>query len=172
MTIELSFLTANMFKFMHGGWVTIFIAGVIATVMFVWYNARIIKNKHLQFLKIKSYYQIISDLSADETIPKYSTNLVYLSKTDFKTDIENKIIYSIINKQPKRADNYWILHVNHVDEPTTLDYTFEKLIPGTLYRINMNIGFKVQPLVNIYFRQIISELVENKEFDLTSSYPL
>lgn len=171
MTIELSFLTANMFKFMHGGWVTIFIAGVIATVMFVWYNARIIKNKHLQFLKIKSYYQIISDLSADETIPKYSTNLVYLSKADFKTDIENKIIYSIINKQPKRADNYWILHVNHVDEPTTLDYTFEKLIPGTLYRINMNIGFKVQPLVNIYFRQIISELVENKEFDLTSSYP-
>ena len=171
MTIELSFLTANMFKFMHGGWVTIFIAGVIATVMFVWYNARIIKNKHLQFLKIKSYYQIISDLSADETIPKYSTNLVYLSKADFKTDIENKIIYSIINKQPKRADNYWILHVNHVDEPTTLDYTFEKLIPGTLYRINMNIGFKVQPLINIYFRQIISELVENKEFDLTSSYP-
>ena len=169
--IELSFLTANMFKFMHGGWVTVMLAGLIFCVMFVWYNAREIKNKYMQFLEIASFYNIISDVSKDETISKYSTNLVYLSKANYKTDIEGKIIYSIINKQPKRADNYWILHIDHLDDPTTFEYTFEKLIPGTLYRVNIRLGFQVQPLINLYFRQIIDELVENKEFDLTSNYP-
>ena len=170
-SIEFSFLVANMFKFMHGGWVTIVIAGTIFGIMLVWYNARIIKNKHLLFLKIESFFKILSDISADITIPKYSTNLVYFSKADKETDIEGKIIYSIINKQPKRADNYWILHIDHADDPTTLEYTFEKLIPNTLYRVNIKLGFQVEPLINLYFRQIIDELVENKEFDLISNYP-
>jgi KUP system potassium uptake protein len=169
--IEFLFLTANMFKFMHGGWVTILLAGIILTVMLVWFNARHIKNKYMQFLNITTYYKLISDISKDTTIPKYSTNLVYLSKANMKTDIEGKIIYSIINKQPKRADNYWILHIDHMDDPTTFEYTFEKLIPDTLYRVNIKLGFQVQPLINLYFRQIIDELVENKEFDLTSNYP-
>lgn len=171
LTIELSFLTANLFKFMHGGWVTILIAGVIFSVMFVWFNARIIKNKHMQFFDIKSYYKIITDISNDTTISKYSTNLVYLSKADNRSEIEGKIIYSILNKQPKRADNYWILHIDHVDDPTTFEYTFDKLIPDVLYRVNIKLGFQIQPLINLYFRQIIDELVENKEFDLISKYP-
>ena len=171
LTIEFSFLTANMFKFIHGGWVTIMLAGIIIVVMLVWFNARIIKNKHMIFLNIKSFFQIITDISKDETIPKYSTNLVYLSKADIQTEIEGKIIYSIINKQPKRADNYWVLHIDHVDDPTTFEYTFEKMIPGILYRVNIKLGFQVQPLINLYFRQIIDELVESKEFDLISRYP-
>lgn len=170
-TIEFSFLTANMFKFLHGGWVTIMLAGIICTVMLVWYNARIIKNKYVQFLTIKSFFKIISDINKDTTIPKYSTNLVYLSKADLKTEIEGKIIYSIINKQPKRADNYWILHIDHVDDPTTFEYSFEKLIPDILYRVNIRLGFQVQPLINLYFRQIIDELVKTKEFDIISKYP-
>ena len=96
---------------------------------------------------------------------------MYLSKANLQTEVEGKIIYSMINKQPKRADNYWILHIDHVDDPTTLEYTFEKLIPDTLYRVNIRLGFQVQPLINVYFRQIIDELVLNKEFDLTSNYP-
>ncbi len=171
LTIEFAFLTANMFKFMHGGWVTILVAGTIFSIMFIWFNARIIKNKYMQFLELKSFYSILSDVNKDVTIPKYSTNLVYLSKANIKTDIEGKIIYSILNKQPKRADNYWILHIDHLDDPTTFEYTFEKIIPDTLYRINIKLGFQVQPLINLYFRQIIDELVENKEFDLTSNYP-
>lgn len=169
--IEISFLTANLFKFLHGGWITILIAGTIFMIMLVWYNARKIKNKHLQFFKINKYYNLLSDLSKDNSIPKYATNLVYLSKANQTSDIEGKIIYSIINKQPKRADNYWIMHIDHVDEPQTLDYTFEKLIPNTLYRINIRIGFQVQPLINVYFRQIVDDLVKNKEFDLISNYP-
>jgi len=169
--IELSFLVANMFKFLHGGWVTILIASCLVFIMIVWYNARKIKNKYSLFLKIRPYFSIISDLKEDKTIPKYATNLVYLTKANYRTDIESKIIYSIINKQPKRADYYWLLHVDHVDEPNTFEYTFEKLIPNTLFRVDLRIGFKVQPFISMYFRQIIDELASNKEFDLLSNYP-
>jgi len=170
-TIELSFFTANMFKFMHGGWVTVVIAGFIALIMVVWYNARKIKNSHMKFLKIQSFYNIIADIKKDESIPKYATNLVYLTRADYKTDIESKIMYSIINKQPKRADHYWILHIDYLDNPKTFEYTFESLIPDTLFRINVRLGFRVQPLINLYFRQIVEDLVTNKEFQLTSNYP-
>jgi len=168
--IESIFLVANMFKFAHGGWVIILIAGLIAIVMYVWYNARIIRNNHMQFTKIKPYYNIISDIRQDESIPKYATNLVYLSKADFKDEIETKIIYSIINKQPKRADHYWLLHVDYHDDPSMLEYTFDQLIPNVLYKINLRLGFRVQPYINLYFRQIIEDLVRSKEFDLTSCY--
>ena len=171
MTIEIAFLTANMFKFLHGGWVTLLIASCLVFMMIVWYNARKIKNKNMQFLKIKPYFPIISDLKEDTTISKYATNLVYLTKANYRTDIESKIIYSIINKQPKRADYYWLLHVDHLDEPKTFEYTFEELIPKTLFRINLRLGFKVQPRVNLYFREIINELVSNNEFDIKSNYP-
>ena len=169
--IESLFLIANLFKFVHGGWVTVLIAGAICIIMYIWFNARKIKNKQMQFLKIADYFSLISDIKNDKTIPKYSTNLVYLSKANYKTDIENKIIYSIINKQPKRADYYWILHVDYVDDPTTLEYNFDEMIPNTFYRINLKIGFQIQPLINLYFRQIIDDLVSNKEFDKVSNYP-
>ncbi len=171
LTIELSFFTANMFKFLHGGWVTILIAGTIGLIMLVWFNARSIKNRHMQFLKIKSFYDLLSDIKNDILIPKFSTNLVYLSKANLKSDIEGKIMFSIINKQPKRADHYWILHIDHLDTPTTFEYTFEQLIPGTLFRVNIRLGFRVQPLINLYFRQIVEDLVRSKEFDITSNYP-
>ena len=169
--IESSFFTANMFKFMHGGWVTVLIAGCIGIVMLVCFNARRIKNRHMQYVKIKPHFTTLSDLKEDKNIPKYATNLVYISKANFSTDIENKIIYSILNKQPKRADHYWVLHIDLMDEPYTFEYTFDQLVPDVLFRVNLRIGFKIQPLVNLYFRQIVDELVANKEFAIRSNYP-
>jgi KUP system potassium uptake protein len=160
-----------MFKFMHGGWVTVLLAGCIIIVMLVWFNARKIKNRHMQFVKIQPFFSTISDLKEDETIPKYATNLVYISKANYNSDIENKIVYSIINKQPKRADYYWILHIDLMDDPNTFEYTFDQLVPGVLFRVNLRIGFKIQPMINLYFRQIVDELVANNEFDLRSNYP-
>lgn len=169
--IELSFFTANMFKFLHGGWVTVVLAGCIVIVMLVWYNARRIKNRHMQFVKVEPYYATLIDLKSDVTIPKYATNLVYISKANLTQEIENKIIYSILNKQPKRADCYWFLHIDLMDDPNAFEYTFDQLVPGVLHRVNLRVGFKIQPMINIYFRQIIDELVANNEFDLQSNYP-
>lgn len=168
--IELTFLVGNMSKFFHGGWVTVLIGSALFTVMWSWYVARKIKNRFVKYVEIEDYYQIISELSEDISVPKYSSQLVYLTSANFKTEIESKIIYSIIQKEPKRADIYWLVHVDVVDEPFTRDYKVEFLIPGKLIRIDFKLGFRVEQRVNLLYRKVIEELVKNGEVDITSKY--
>lgn len=170
LTIEGSFLIANMFKFVHGGWVTILIASVLFFIMYVWFKGREIKKQFLQFVKIEPYKNIIVDLSKDESIPKYASNLVYLTKADYTTDIESKIMYSIINKRPKRADTYWFIHIHIVDTPRTMEYSVTPIVPGVIMRVEFRLGFKVPPRINLYFKEVIHELVENKEITIVSNY--
>lgn len=170
LTIEGSFLVANMYKFKHGGWFTILMAGILFFIMFVWYKGRNIKKRFFEFVKIDHYKHIIFDLSKDLSVPKYATNLVYLTRADFKTDIESKIIYSIINKRPKRADTYWFIHVHTLDEPRTMEYSVETIIPNVIMRVEFRLGFKVEPKINLYFKQVIDELVQNREINVISKY--
>lgn len=168
--IEGSFLIANLNKFTHGGWVTIVIAGVMFSIMYIWYRGRSIKNRFISFSKIGNYLEWFKDLKVDESVPKYATNLVYLTKANYKQDIESKVIFSIFNKQPKRADLYWLIHIDILDEPHTMNYKVETLIPDTLIRVDFKLGFKVQTRVNLYFKQVIQELLRNNEVDITSRY--
>jgi KUP system potassium uptake protein len=171
LTIELSFLFANMNKFVHGGWFTIMLSFVFGLVMYVWYKAREIKKKYLQFFKFASYASAISDLQKDDKVPYFTSNLVYLTKADRPSDIENKIIYSILKKFPKRADKYWILHVNYTDQPTGMEYFVTKLIPDIVFRIDFNIGFRISPKINVFFRKVIGDLINSKEVDIVSNFP-
>jgi len=170
-TIEGSFLAANLAKFIHGGWFTILLAGLIAFVMYVWQRGRRIKNQFTRFVKIEDHVQTIKDISKDKTIQKYATNLVYITHADYASDIETKILYSICNKKPKRADTYWLLHVHITDEPHTMEYSVDKIIPGILMRVEFRLGFKVQPRINLFFKHVLEELVASQEIDLESGYP-
>ncbi|MEI6060407.1 MAG: KUP/HAK/KT family potassium transporter [Bacteroidota bacterium] len=170
-SIEGAFLAANLAKFIHGGWFTLLLAGLIAFVMYVWQRGRNIKNQFTRFVKISDYVQTIKDISQDDTIQKFATNLVYITHADHATDIETKILFSICNKKPKRADTYWLLHVHITDEPHTLEYSVDKLIPGVLMRVEFRLGFKVQPRINLFFKHVLEELVANKEIELESGYP-
>jgi len=170
MTIEISFLIANLSKFAHGGYVTVFIAFTILAIMWVWNEARKIRTSLVEFVKFKDYYDIIHDVSKDETIPKYSTHLVYLTSANNESEVENKIIYSILQKQPKRADIYWLVHVDVIDEPYTMEYKVNELINDNIIYIRFRIGFRIEPRINLMFRQVVRELVENKEVDITSRY--
>jgi len=168
--IEGTFLISNLTKFLHGGWVTVLIGSLLFTVMWSWFVARKIKNRFVKYVEIEDYYQILTELSSDESVPKYSSQLVYLTSANFKTEIESKIIYSIIQKEPKRADVYWLVHVDVMDEPYTLDYKVEFLIPGKLIRIDFRLGFRIEQRVNLLYRKVVEELVKNGEIDITSQY--
>ncbi len=168
--IEGSFLTANLNKFVHGGWFTFILGSLLFVVMYVWFNGRKIKNSFIEFVKIENYFEIIKELHKDISVPKYATNLVFLTKANKSTDIETKIIYSMLNKQPKRADVYWLLHVDILDDPHVLEYRITHLIPDILIKVDFKIGFKVQPRVNLFFRQVIEEMGRNHEIDLISKY--
>lgn len=169
--IEGIFLISNAAKFMHGGWYTMLLAAIIFAIMFIWQKATKIRNKFIEYRKLEDHLDIISDIKQDNQIPLHASNLVYISKSENDKEVESKVIYSIINKHPKRADHYFIIRVNYDDAPETLEYKYEVLIPDTFYSIDLFLGYRVDPKVSVYLRQIIEDIVENKEIDLVSNYP-
>ncbi|MCE5346297.1 MAG: KUP/HAK/KT family potassium transporter [Bacteroidales bacterium] len=170
LTIEGSFLIANLHKFRYGGWFTLLLAAVYFLIMFSWYFGRKIKNRYISFVNLSDFFESFRDLRDDETVPKTATNLVYIIKANNPEQVESKVIYSIFNKQPKRADKYWLLHVDRVDEPNRFEYRVNKIIPGVLIRVDFHIGFKVDPKINLYFREVLEDLVKSGEITLESSY--
>ncbi len=170
LTVEFSFLIANLDKFPHGGWLTLLIAIALIGLMWGWYTARKIRNRFVEFVKVKDYLNLLRDLSHDFSIPKYATHLVYLTSANLKDEIEAKVIYSILQKQPKRADMYWFAHVDVMDEPYTMEYKVTELIRANIIRIDFRLGFRVEPRINLMFRKVVSDMVKNLEVDITSRY--
>jgi KUP system potassium uptake protein len=171
LVIEGAFLYANLYKFSHGGWFTILAAGILVIIMLSWYQGRRITNRFLRFLPLEQYVDTIKDLRNDTSVPKTSSNIVYLTKANRATDVESKIILSILNKQPKRADHYWLIHVDILDDPRSMEYKVTHLIPGILTRIDFFLGFKVEPRIHSMFKHIINEMAKRGEIDLFSGYP-
>jgi len=169
-TIEFSFLIANMSKFMHGGYVSLIIAGLLAGTMGVWHAAKRIRSEYTEFTKIDNYKNVLAELSNDDTIPKYATHLVYMTNANLGDEIESKIIYSILQKRPKRADIYWFVHVNVVDEPYRMDYRVREIMKDDVIRVDFYLGFRVQPRINLMFKQVVRDMVKKGEVDITSRY--
>ena len=168
--IEFSFFYANLDKFPHGGYVTLIVGGMLFLIMYDWFKARKIKNRYVEFVRLEHYVPKIQELSNDRSVPKYATHLVYLTSADNPKEIEHKIIYSILNKKPKRADIYWFVHVDTVDTPYTSEYMVEHIIPNDIIRVEFRLGFRVQPRINLLFRKVVEDLVRNREVNIVSRY--
>ena len=170
LSIELSFLFANLDKFKHGGYVTLIVGGALFAVMYVWFRARKIKNRYVEFVRMEHYIPQIQELSNDRGIPKYATHLVYMTSANNPKEIEHKIIYSILNKKPKRSDIYWFVHVDTLDDPYTAEYSVDHIIPNDIIRVEFRLGFRIEPKINLMFRKVVEDLVNNKEVNITSRY--
>jgi KUP system potassium uptake protein len=170
-TIEFSFLWANLIeKFVEGGVVTLIVAGGLFMVMIVWFKSRKIKNRYVEFVRLENYVPIIQELSNDKTIPKYSTHLVYLTSANNPKEIEHKILYSILYRKPKRADIYWFVHVDVMDDPYTTEYTVQTIVPNEIIRVEFRLGFRMEHRIQYMFRRVVEEMVQNKEVNIVSRY--
>lgn len=170
-TIELGFFYANVIKFFDGGWLTMVLGGFIGICMYAWFNGRQIKGKFIKYVKFDKYVPIIKELKLDETIPKYATNLAFLSRAKREDEIESKIIYSIMRKQPKRADHYFILNIVNQEDPYTFKYTVDEILPGTIYKINFLLGFKIDRRINDYFDDVLKDLMHEGVIPERSAHP-
>ena len=170
LTIEISFLIANLDKFPHGGYVTLIVGGGLFAIMYIWYRARKIKNRYVEFVRLEEYVPKLEELSNDTTVPKYATHLVYLTSANNPKEIEHKIIYSVLSGKPKRADIYWFVHVDTLDDPYTSEYSVEHIIPNDIIRVEFRLGFRVAPRLNLMFKKVVEDLVANREVNVTSRY--
>ncbi|HEX5668827.1 MAG TPA: KUP/HAK/KT family potassium transporter [Chitinophagaceae bacterium] len=168
--IELTFLTALLQKFTHGGYITMIVASLFFLVMYVWYKSRKIKNRYVEFVRLDHYLPMLQELSNDTTINKYATHLIYLTSANNPKEIEHKIIHSILNRKPKRADIYWFVHVDTLDDPYTCEYEVQTIIPNEVIRIEFKLGFRVEPRINLMFRKVVEEMVVNREVNIVSRY--
>ncbi|MBO9567047.1 MAG: KUP/HAK/KT family potassium transporter [Niastella sp.] len=168
--IEITYLLALLQKFTHGGYITLIVGGIMFAVMYIWYRSRKIKNRYVEFVRLEHYIPQIQELSNDKTVPKYATHLVYLTSANNPKEIEHKIIYSILNKKPKRADIYWFVHVDTLDDPYTCEYKVDHIIPNDIIRVEFRLGFRMEPRINLMFRKVVADLVANKEVNITSRY--
>ena len=163
LTIEGIFLYANLFKFFHGGYITVMIGCLIMFLMYVWIKGYNIKRSLIENVKIKDYEQQILKLQEDVDIPKYATNLVYLTNASKNDEVERKVIYSILNKQPKRAEMYWFINVLVTDEPYTLEYSVNNVMPDHVAKIQFKLGFRIDQKVNVFLRQVVNDLLNSGE---------
>jgi len=170
LTIEISFLIANLSKFPHGGFVTLIVGGALFSVMYIWFRARKVKNRYVEFVRLEQYLPMLQELSNDSSIPKYATHLVYLTSANNPKEIEHKIIYSILNRKPKRADIYWFVHVDIQDDPYTSEYSVDVIIPNEVIRVEFRMGFRMEPRINLMFRKVVEDMVANKEVNVISRY--
>ncbi len=170
LTIELSFLSANIVKFMDGGYVTLFIAIVLIAIMTTWYLAKKISKNYTKIVKIENYKKVLAELSVDLSIPKYATHLVYMTNSTRVDEIEEKVMYSILQKRPKRADLYWFIHVNILNEPYKKEYKVSEIIKDDIYRVDFYLGFREPTKINLMFKEVIKDMVKNGEVDITSRY--
>lgn len=168
--IEGSFLVANLLKFSHGGWVSLLIGATIAGVMILWLRSNSIKARLTEYVRLEQYIEPLKELSRDLSIPKYATHLVFMSNASRMSEIESKVIYSIFQKRPKRADIYWFIHVDTVDEPYTMEYKVDVIAPDDVIKVTFRLGFRIEQRINLYFRKVIEDMVRNKEVDITSRY--
>lgn len=168
--IEYSFLIANLSKFAHGGWVSFLLGAVLVAIMWVWFQARKIRNRYLEFVKLEQHVPALIELSRDTSVPKYATHLVYLTSADDPRDIETAVVSSILENHPKRADIYWIVHVDVVNEPYRMEYKVNIMAPEDLIRIDFRLGFRVAPRIGLMFEQVVHDLLASKEVDVTSRY--
>jgi KUP system potassium uptake protein len=168
--LETIFLLALLEKFMHGGYMTLIIGGIVFVVMYVWFRARKIKNRYVEFVRLEHYIPKIQELSNDKSVVKYATHLVYLTSADNPKEIEHKIIYSILNRKPKRANIYWFVHVDTLDDPYTMEYKVDHIIPNDIIRVEFRLGFRVEPRINLMFRKVVEDLLANKEVHIASRY--
>lgn len=170
LAIEFSFLSANITKFAEGGYVTLLIAITLISIMTIWYVAKKINKAYTKIVKIEDYKKVLRELSADLSIPKYATHLVYMTNAGRIDEIEEKVMYSILQKRPKRADLYWFVHVNILTEPYKTEYKVTEILKDDIYRVDFNLGFREPTKINLMFREVLKDMVKNGEVDITSRY--
>lgn len=170
LVIESTFFIGNVSKFSHGGWLTLLITATIFSMMLCWWWARKIKNRHTRFVDIQKYIPIISEIGNDQSIPLYSSQLVYLTSANFDFEIEESIIYSMVKKKPKRADVYWLVHVDVTDSPYTGEYEITQLVPGQVIRVDFRLGFRDEQRISVLFREVVENLVANGEVAIKSNF--
>ena len=158
--IESIFFISSATKFLHGGYVAVFMALVIFGIMMIWHRGNIIQERESDKVSLCDYKEQLRELSQDTELPEYQTNIVFLTTKLKGHRVGKEIMYSILDKRPKRAKVYWFVNVFVTDEPYTKEYYVDMMGTDYIVNVQLRLGFRMNQEVNVYLRQIVQELME------------
>jgi len=169
--IESAFLVANLIKFPEGGWITILGGLVLISIMWLWYQGRMLRRSLTVMEDTAPFFETLQELSNDKTLPQYATHLVYLTGSPTTDKLEEETMRSILEKTPKRADVYWFVHVKTDSEPFTMKYCVKTIAKEDIYHLTFTLGFRIETRLNYFFELALKDMQANKEVDITSRHP-
>jgi len=170
LAVEGIFFIGNVQKIAHGAGVTLILMTLFFLIMIIHYQAKHVLLRKRKFVDVHQYEDIIMAVSEDKAIPKFATNIVYLTSSYSVHRMEKQILKSIYEKQPKRADAYWLLHFNETEVPFQQEYDFHEIVKDKIYRIDFNLGYKVKPNVREMFTHAVADLNKKGVINLTNQY--
>ena len=161
--IEAIFFISSLGKFLHGGYVTVFLTLILLAIMIIWFRGTQLERLYCTRLKVREHIPSLVALHGDESVPLLANNLVYIEGETDAELMDRDILYSILDKDTKRAQAYWFVSVHTLNEPKTMNYELERYGTDCIFRIRINLGFKCSPRVNVYLRQIVQDMQKRGE---------
>ena len=161
--IESVFFFSSLAKFAHGGYVAVIMAMLLFGIMVIWHKGTELEQKYSVRLKVRDYLSNLAALRNDEKTPPCADNLVYIDKSDDPETLDRDILYSILDRDPKRAAAYWFFSIHLMDEPDVVRYKLETFGTDYIFRVRLELGFKNDQFLNAYLRPIVSDLLASGE---------
>ena len=139
--IDLILLSSNLLKVFIGGWVPVFIAIIVFTLMMTWKKGREILQEKLQkdTLALNTFIQYMGD-----TNQRISGNAVFLTGTP--QVVPHALLHNLKHNKVLHERNLLvtisIMEVPYVDTENRIE---TEVLDKGFYRIRLNYGFKEEP---------------------------
>ncbi|MFZ0331643.1 MAG: potassium transporter Kup, partial [Acinetobacter bohemicus] len=139
--IDLILLSSNLLKVFIGGWVPVFIAIIVFTLMMTWKKGREILQEKLQkdTLALNTFIQYMGD-----TNQRISGNAVFLTGTP--QVVPHALLHNLKHNKVLHERNLLvtisIMEVPYVDAENRIE---TEVLDKGFYRIRLNYGFKEEP---------------------------
>ena len=166
--IESIFLLASLVKFIHGGYITLMIMLTILLIMIIWYFGNKRRNHYedeSEYVSLLNYRDQLQALSQDKSVPLFTSNLVYMTQIKNNYQIKRSTMYSILDKEPKRAKVYWFVTVNETNAPYESNYTVDLLNTKNIVDVQLYLGFRKSQSISVYLHQIVHNLIKQGVLD-------
>ena len=161
--IEAMFFFSSLTKFFHGGYFTVLMATAIFVVMFVWRRGTAVERTQSVYLPVDKYIDQLRSLSHDADYSTLADNLVFLTNDSSFDKLDRDILYSILDKRPKRAKAYYFINISLTDDPNTREFIVNDFGTDFLFKITLRLGFRVNQRINTYLYQIVGDLIKNNQ---------
>ena len=161
--IEAMFFFSSLTKFFHGGYFTVLMATAIFVVMFVWRRGTAVERTQSVYLPVDKYIDQLRSLSHDADYTTLADNLVFLTNDSSFDKLDRDILYSILDKRPKRAKAYYFINISLTDDPNTREFIVNDFGTDFLFKITLRLGFRVNQRINTYLYQIVGDLIKNNQ---------